>query len=287
MENNIAAILNYIEFLQKTFSLNITIHSNGHALTNVIYQIPALNIHSTAYCVYVKSFPQMWDQCIKHQANIYDAILKNNGRPFFGSCYAGVGEFIVPILENGKVYGFVSVGKYRGQASKMLHTAEKYMLNKQALQCYFQACLQKETPSLALIETVIAPICAMLLLEVKRKPRQFYSKNENLVHSALMYIHRNFSSKISLCDTANFCNCSARTLSGQFKAKTGFSVCGYIEKLRMEKARELLLETSLSIMEVAFLCGYADSNYFSSKFSSYYGQPPSVFQRQNNAKQHE
>ena len=43
----------------------------------------------------------------------------------------------------------------------------------------------------------------------------------------------------------------------------------------LEKAEKLLCETSLSITEISFLCGYSDSNYFSARFSKHFGKAPS------------
>ena len=49
----------------------------------------------------------------------------------------------------------------------------------------------------------------------------------------------------------------------------------FIQKIRLEKAKELLLNTNHSIYEVAFKVGYSDANYFSRSFSKIYGFPPS------------
>ncbi len=55
----------------------------------------------------------------------------------------------------------------------------------------------------------------------------------------------------------------------------GLSCSEYIQQVRLEKAKELLLNTNHSIYEVAFKVGYSDANYFSRSFSKIYGFPPS------------
>lgn len=56
---------------------------------------------------------------------------------------------------------------------------------------------------------------------------------------------------------------------------TSLSCSEFIQKIRLEKAKELLINTNHSIYEVAFKVGYSDANYFSRSFSKIYGFPPS------------
>ena len=48
----------------------------------------------------------------------------------------------------------------------------------------------------------------------------------------------------------------------------------------MDRAKSLLQDETLSVQEVAFLCGYDDPLYFSRAFSRLYGLSPSLFQKQ-------
>ncbi len=57
--------------------------------------------------------------------------------------------------------------------------------------------------------------------------------------------------------------------------ETSYSCSEFIQKIRLEKAKELLINTNHSIYEVAFKVGYSDANYFSRSFSKIYGFPPS------------
>ena len=57
--------------------------------------------------------------------------------------------------------------------------------------------------------------------------------------------------------------------------ETSLSCSEFIQKVRLEKARELLINTNHPICEVAYKVGYSDANYFSRSFSKIYGFPPS------------
>jgi AraC-like DNA-binding protein len=56
----------------------------------------------------------------------------------------------------------------------------------------------------------------------------------------------------------------------------GLSISDFIKHIRLEKAKELLIQTNYPIYEIANKVGYSDANYFSRSFSKIYGVSPSV-----------
>ena len=58
--------------------------------------------------------------------------------------------------------------------------------------------------------------------------------------------------------------------------EVGLSISDYIKQIRLEKAKELLIQTNYPIYEIANKVGYSDANYFSRSFSKTYGVSPSV-----------
>lgn len=67
---------------------------------------------------------------------------------------------------------------------------------------------------------------------------------------------------------------SPNRLRTRFRAGFGASPGHYLETLRMQKARFLLLTTTLSIKEVALQTGFEDALYFSRRYRKYWRQPP-------------
>jgi AraC-like DNA-binding protein len=58
--------------------------------------------------------------------------------------------------------------------------------------------------------------------------------------------------------------------------EVGLSISDFIKHIRLEKAKELLVQTNYPIYEIANKVGYSDANYFSRSFSKIYGVSPSV-----------
>jgi AraC-like DNA-binding protein len=58
--------------------------------------------------------------------------------------------------------------------------------------------------------------------------------------------------------------------------EVGLSISDYIKHIRLEKAKELLVQTNYPIYEIANKVGYSDANYFSRSFSKIYGVSPTM-----------
>lgn len=105
--------------------------------------------------------------------------------------------------------------------------------------------------------------------------------NTGFVEGALEYINKNYTSDISLSEVAKRFSVSAEHLSRSFKERTGFGFLEYVSVLRLKLAEYMLIhEPGKSVLEIAYACGFNDSNYFSTKFKSKYGIPPSALKRQ-------
>ncbi|MBY0013122.1 response regulator transcription factor [Paenibacillus typhae] len=62
-----------------------------------------------------------------------------------------------------------------------------------------------------------------------------------------------------------------------FKGKYGSGIHEYVQKVRMDKARDLLADPALKVQDISEMLGYKDKNYFSKAFRNYYECSPSEF----------
>lgn len=95
-----------------------------------------------------------------------------------------------------------------------------------------------------------------------------------------MYIQQNYDTNISLTEIANLCSVSEVHFSRCFKKETGINFKEYLSIIRLRNAENLLKKTSSSISEIAYNCGFNDSNYFSFKFKKEYGLSPTEYREQ-------
>ncbi|PRR85258.1 response regulator transcription factor [Clostridium luticellarii] len=108
--------------------------------------------------------------------------------------------------------------------------------------------------------------------------------SEDTIKSILKYIDNNFSSQINLTSAANFVHLNPQYLSRYFKQKTGVTFIQYVTRLRLEKAKKLLITTDKSITQVALEAGYLDVAYFSKVFLKNEKLSPHKFKMKNSNK---
>lgn len=103
--------------------------------------------------------------------------------------------------------------------------------------------------------------------------------HDNMKHKVAIdlikqFIHENYAEEITIADLAEKVYISKNYLSQIFKNATGETINNYIVKVKMEKARGLLLERKLKIYEVAYRVGYKNIPYFSTTFKKHFGITP-------------
>ncbi len=102
------------------------------------------------------------------------------------------------------------------------------------------------------------------------------------IERAVGFIRKNYSGKLTLTQTAQHLSVSVEHLSRVFKRETGFGFNEYVNIYRLKKAESLIKNGNIkSISEVAYLCGFNDSNYFSNAFKKMYNITPSELKKQN------
>ena len=91
------------------------------------------------------------------------------------------------------------------------------------------------------------------------------------------FLDQNYMQDLKLSDLAKAIYSSPGYLSRIFKKETGYSFREYLNRLRIEKSKALILEGKLKYYEIAQKVGYKDYKYFSAYFSKYCSQSPSQF----------
>lgn len=103
-----------------------------------------------------------------------------------------------------------------------------------------------------------------------------------VVKTIMAYMNEHYAEKISLDQIAQNIYLSPVYISRVFKEETGDSPINHLIQIRLEKAKNLLIENpSLSIKTIAQQVGYDDAYHFSKLFKKHFGVAP-TFYKQNN-----
>ena len=273
----------YLDYLKKQHGLQVTLHDRSAQLAPYMSELTFYNIHANPYCLCIKSQKGLWDLCRDKQSRV---LAKCSGGPFFGMCYAGVEEFVVPFYSKGVVAGFVSVSGYKkntDEAQRRRNTlSNEYHIDRELLNTLYDKHLNSDVPDMDFVLTLIEPLCAMLTLLCEKTeelyPQKCYGSDSNYIYGhILVYLRKNFAEKITLDDLSALCHCSKSYISHIFKKHSGLSVRAYVNQIRLEEAKKHLRNTSLSVKEISDLVGFSDPNYFSNAFRAAFGQSPKQF----------
>jgi AraC-like DNA-binding protein len=113
-----------------------------------------------------------------------------------------------------------------------------------------------------------------------RKQNRNYSTSLK-VEKIIQYMHQNINNKVTLNELSEIVHLSSFYLSRAFKNTTGYSVIEYFNKIKIDKAKELIIEGDKKVKEVAQVLGFTDEFYFSRIFKRIEGISPSEFYSKN------
>lgn len=99
----------------------------------------------------------------------------------------------------------------------------------------------------------------------------------DMISRVRMRIRESLETDISIQQIAQEMGMSYSNLRKLFKLHTGFAPATYQQSLRLQRAKELLTTTDLSIKEIAYRLNFESPDYFSAKFKSQTGMIPSEF----------
>ena len=126
-----------------------------------------------------------------------------------------------------------------------------------------------------------ANACLLNLISVLslNETEKYSTAYPDFIIDAVKYIHLHWQKTVSISDLAEISGLSKSRFTHIFKEYTGVSPLLYITNVKIEKAKEFLLNTDMSITDVSETVGYDDAFYFSRVFKKYTGKSPRNYRK--------
>jgi AraC-like DNA-binding protein len=109
------------------------------------------------------------------------------------------------------------------------------------------------------------------------------SSDSRRIQKVINYLHMNYHKEIRLTDVANYVNMSEVSFSRFMKKRTGKNYIEYLNDLRLGIASRCLIDTTKTIAEISYECGFNNLSNFNRIFKKRKGSTPKEF-RENYAK---
>ncbi len=237
-----------------------------------------------AFCALVAHTPVGCEACLQTQARVLRSAARTPA-PRQVSCYAGLTVVAVPVVVGGRHVATLMSGQvFRREPTErdfaMVARMVRGGLNgdweKKARKAYF------ETP----VVTVERFQAVMELLNVFAQYLSDYASKHALapfaeepapVASAKEFVRSHVEEPITLAQVVRHVNLSRFYFCKLFKRATGMTLTEYVSRVRVEKAKTLLVDRSLRISEVVYAAGFGSIPRFNSVFKRYVGMPPTEY----------
>ena len=144
----------------------------------------------------------------------------------------------------------------------------------EAIERRFTACMARERTMQGILRLSVEAVRELMALETITQ-----DSKGHLVAQVNQYLERNYRETVRLGEIAALLHINGSYLSRLFKSQTGNSVINTLNRLRVEKAKELLRTGRHRISEVGGLVGIEDPAYFSSVFAKYAGVSPKAYRQ--------
>ena len=236
------------------------------------------------FCSLVTTTAAGCDACLEIQARVQRSAGKKRV-PQQISCFAGLTDVAVPVIVGGQHVATLMSGQvFRRQPTErdfqMVARMVKGGLNgdweKKARKAYFETAVVTADRFQAIIH--LLNVFAQYLADyASRHAIAAIAEEPNAVSNAKQFVQSHVEEPITLTQVVQHVNVSRFYFCKLFKKATGMTLTEYVSRVRVEKAKSLLVDSSLRISEVVYAAGFGSIPRFNSVFKRYVGMPPTEY----------
>lgn len=209
------------------------------------------------------------------------------GGPQSVACLAGICETGIPIRAGAELIGFLVVGPLvvGSHSEKQLNTTLALMARcglsparRDLARAYNANPAMADDEHAAVVQMLIT-FAEHLSLLADRALLQEQPAEPAPVLRARKYIEQNVSTSLRLDEVARSAGLSTTYFSRMFKRTTQIGFSEYVSRVRIEQAKELLLNPNMQVQEVAFAVGFGSVHHFNRIFKKLTGVPPGEYRQ--------
>ncbi len=199
-------------------------------------------------------------------------------------CELGMLDTAVPVKLGSELLGFLQTGQVfcekptADQFARVARRLEEWGIpvTPELESAYFSTKVMTPEQYQALIEllTIFAQHLAIVANQVAVQKE---NAEPPMISRARAYIRENQAENLSLSQVARAVNTSTFYFCKMFKKATGLSFTEYLSRVRVEKAKNLLLNPNLRVSEIAFEVGFQSLTHFNRVFKKVTGQSPTEY----------
>lgn len=241
--------------------------------------------NENAFCSMVAQKSRACAACLQVQQQLAEGATVE---PQTVICHFGLCDTAVPVRLGEQLIGFLQTGQVfrrkptNAQFERTAKLAEEWGVpvdRSELKKAYFdtRVLTPKQHESMIKLLTIFAQHLSMISNQIVVQQQ---NAEPPVISKAKQFIQEHQTEDLSLGDVARAVNTSTFYFCKMFKKYTGLNFTNYLSRLRIEKAKNLLLNPNLRVSEIAYEVGFQSLTHFNRVFKKIIGQSPTEYRGQ-------
>lgn len=229
------------------------------------------------FCAVMKAHPESAYHCYLSDKKSFEEC-KKCGDLIVYQCHAGLIEATVPLKENGALIGYVMFGQITDSKDKaklqknVEAVCKKYHFDSVEMSEKMSRVKYRNQEQIIAASKILETCTSYILLKEMITP-----KNDRIIRQMDEYINENMAMQISVKDLCAELAISRTQLYEICRKHLQIGIAKYIKNKRLNKAKELLKYSTMSVTEISSAVGFPDYNYFCKVFKQYAKKSPKSY----------
>lgn len=230
------------------------------------------------FCACMRGNIEFNKKCIESDASATEKC-RETEKLYISRCHAGLIEATAPILENGKIIGYMMFGQITDQKNKdTFRTQMDTLCSEYNIDSGVKELIKKikyRSKKQIRAASKILEACTDYI----QMKEMVHLSEKRLVDQLEEYIEQHISENITVDTLCKEFNMSRTKLYDIMRSHISGGVATFIRKKRLLHAKHLIQTTQMSAAEISDACGFSDYNYFLRIFKSEFGMSPKNFKK--------
>ena len=225
------------------------------------------------FCGFIRSSEDGNNNCEISNRKSFERCKKTKKIEMF-HCHAGLIETTVPLIDTGAVIGYIMFGQITDNPDKaglrrtLSKAIRKYEQQPKGIDASIFDVVYKNSEQINATAKILEACTLYVLLS-----NMISLRNENFIRNLNLFLLTHLSEDLSVDRLTEEFNISKNKLYDSVTKYMGIGIAKHIKKLRLEEAKRLLIETDMTIVQIADRVGFTDYNYFCRVFKKEVGLP--------------
>lgn len=248
-----------------------------------LWRLPLHNVRmENPFCALVAEKSSTCSICLQVQKSLAETAANS---PKTVKCPFGMYDSAIPLKIGDKLIGYLQTGQVfsnkpdKYQVERVVKLLRKHGndLESEKIRKAYLATPVLTNQQYEAVVTLLNIFSRQLVLLSNQLVVMQENAEPVIIKRAKEFIHANHTEDISLEDVAKYVNASVFYFCKMFKKYTGLNFTDYLSRLRIERAKNLLLNPNIKICDIAYEVGFQSLTHFNRVFRKITGLSPSEY----------